>query len=71
MTSRAFNIIPASTMVGGLAVVLARAEVRLVWGAEPDEAIEHALVDHPMAPDIEAACRATWGLMVQPIRAGT
>lgn len=69
--SRAFTVIPASTMLGGLAVVLARAEVRLVWGAKPEEAIEHALVDHPMAPDIERACRAAWSLMVQPIRSGS
>ena len=65
---RAFNIIPASTMLGGLAVVLARAEVRLIWGATPGEAISDALVDHPQAQDIESACRATWDLMVQPIQ---
>ena len=64
-----FTIIPAATMLGGLAIVLARAEVRLVWGAPPERAIGDALIDHPQPEDIETAARAVWGIMVRPIEA--
>lgn len=70
MTSKTIITIPASTMVGAMALVLGRAEFRLGWGAVPGDALTHALQDHPVGLDIEAACRTVWRIMVEPSDVG-
>lgn len=58
--------IPAATMLGSLALVIGRAEIRYRWGASAEAAITEALRDHPASLAIETACRVAWRMMTAP-----
>ena len=58
--------IPAAIMLGSLALVIGRAEIRYRWGASAEAAITEALRDHPASLAIETACRVAWRMMTAP-----
>lgn len=63
---RAAPPIAAATMLGSLAVILARAELCYRHGASPADAINQALCEHVPALTVETACGVVWGLMLDP-----
>lgn len=69
-TSKSPIKIPASQIVGALALVLGRAELHLAGGIDQNAAIDQALRDCPVSHAVAVVCRFAWRIMLRADQGG-